>query len=190
MEALPRPRRQGPLSLEEAIEQRRSVRKFSGAALTREEVSQLLWAAQGLTGAARRFRAAPSAGATYPLETYVVLPEGLFRYLPEPHALEPRSAEDIRKPLAAAALDQQWVRTAGVVIALAAVPERTTARYGQRGLMYVHMEAGHVAQNVHLQAVALGLGSVAVGAFDDAAVSRVLGLPRGQIPLYLLPVGR
>jgi SagB-type dehydrogenase family enzyme len=190
MKSLPQPRSKGPLSVEEAIAGRRSVRSYAPQGLTDEELSQLLWAAQGITERRQGLRAAPSAGATYPLETYVVTAEGVFHYEPAGHALRATRAGDVRTKLAAAALGQEFVRRAPVTIVLAAVPERTTRRYGRRGLTYVHMEAGHAAQNMHLQAVALGLGSVPVGAFDDDAVTEVLGLPPAQIPLYLIPVGR
>jgi SagB-type dehydrogenase family enzyme len=124
------------------------------------------------------------------LETYVVVAEGVFRYLPAGHRLEVVKRGDMREALARAALGQPWVRFAPAVIAFSAVPGRTTGRYGARGMRYVHMEAGHAAQNAHLQAVALGLGSVPVGAFDDAAVAGALGLPEGETALYLIPVGR
>lgn len=187
---LPVPRGKGGLSVEAAIAERRSVRSFAASALTEEEIAQLLWAAQGVTDKRGGLRAAPSAGATYPLETYVVTREGVFHYLPEKHALESVKQGDFRKALAGAALGQTCVRYAPATFVFAAVPERTTKRYGNRGIMYVHMEAGHSAQNIHLQAVALGLGSVPVGAFDEAAVASVLGVPKGQQVLYMIPVGR
>lgn len=190
MKALPKPKTKGTMSVEEAIAARRSVRSYSNRALAEEEISQLLWAAQGITEERRGYRSAPSAGATYPLETYAVIPEGVFRYDPQQHALNEVKAGDVRGRLARAAYDQWFIGEAGATIVFAAVPQRTTQRYGTRGQMYIHMEAGHAAQNVHLQAVALGLGSVPVGAFDDDAVAAVLGLPRGQVPLYLVPVGR
>ena len=190
LKILPEPRTKGNVSVEEAISNRRSVRSFSSIPLTDKMLSQLLWSAQGITDTRRRFRAAPSAGATYPLETYVVTAEGVFHYLPDKHALEEIRKGDVRKYLSKAALGQPWVQTAPVSVVFAAVPERTTRRYGQRGYMYIHMEAGHAAENLHLQAVALGLVSVPVGAFDDAEVSKVLGLPKGETPLYIIPVGR
>jgi len=190
MQKLPGPKTNGTMSVEAAIAARRSVRAFAGAVLSDQELSQLLWAAQGITDARGRFRAAPSAGGTYPLVTYLVTSNGVFRYHPKPHALEEVRTGDQRGALAEAALGQACVRQAGAVLAFAAVPERTTERYGVRGVMYIHMEAGHAAENIHLQAVALGLGSVAVGAFDDAAVAKVLNLPNGEVPLYLIPIGR
>lgn len=191
---LPAPPAAGVMSLEEALARRRSLREFAPGALTLAEVSRLVWAAQGITAPERR--TAPSAGATYPLEIYLVvgdaenLSAGVYRYRPGGHRLEVVAAGDIRLPLAAAALDQQWISHAAMVVAIAAVYERTTARYGMRGERYVHMEAGHAAQNLLLQAAALGLGARPVGAFNDADVSRLLHLPGGEKPLYLVPVGR
>ena len=118
------------------------------------------------------------------------LAAGVYRYRPGLHRLEVVSDGDIRLPLADAALDQKWVSRAAMVVVIAAVFERTTARYGKRGERYVHMEAGHAAQNLLLQAAALGLGATPVGAFDDAEVSRLLHLPASEKPLYLIPVGR
>jgi len=191
--SLPAPPVAGGMSLEEALAQRRSVREFAPGALTLAEVSRLAWAAQGATDSARR--TAPSAGATYPLEVYLVVGEvkglaaGVYRYRPGPHRLEAVADGDIRLPLAAAALDQQWMSRAALVVVIAAAFERTTARYGKRGERYVHMEAGHAAQNLLLEATALGLGATPVGAFDDAEVCRLLRLPDGEAPLYLIPVG-
>jgi len=187
---LPKPRTKGTISVEEAIAQRRSVRSYSSQRLTDEELSQLLWAAQGITDQKRALRAAPSAGATYPLEIYAVTPDGVFHYDPIKHSLETVKSGDVRAELATAAYGQSFIANASATIVFAAVPERTTRRYGRRGMMYIHMEAGHAAQNIHLQAVALRMGSVPVGAFDDEAVSRIAGLPDNQIPLYLIPVGR
>lgn len=187
---LPRPLDRGRMSLEEAIAARRSVREFLPDPLKPEELSQLLWAAQGVTSRDGR-RTAPSAGALYPLETYVVLPNGCFRYDPARHRLVPVSGEDRRAALCRAALDQPCIAGAPAVIVLAADFERTKAKYGRtRGPRYVHMEAGHAAQNVLLEATALGLGAVPVGAFDDAGVRAALELPPDREPLYLIPVGR
>lgn len=192
---LPRPVLDGAVSLERALRQRRSVREYAGTGVTRAEVAQLLWAAQGLSGS-DGMRTAPSAGALYPLEVYLVagdveaLPGGVHRYDPEGHTLELLAEGDARPRLSAAALGQDCVRTGAAVIVLVSVPSRTTPKYGARGKRYVYMEAGHVAQNICLEATALGLGTVTVGAFDDEAVARALGLRSGEQPLYLLPVGR
>lgn len=187
--ALPSPRTRGDISLEEALARRRSVRELSGEPLDSGDTGQLLWAAQGVTDA-RGGRTSPSAGALYPLELYAVTAEGVFRYLPGAHALEPRAAGDVRARLRAAALDQAPVGEAALVVVIAAVPARTAAKYGaERARRYVDLEAGHAAQNLLLEAVALGLAAVPIGAFDDDAVARVLGLPADTEPRYLLPVG-
>jgi len=156
--------------------------------LTPEQISQLVWAAQGQDEGSR-YRTTPSAGATYPLELFVVTEQGLSRYLPAKHSLEMLIDEDLRAAIASAAWGQEFIQAAPLTLAFAAEFPRTTNRYGKRGVRYVYMEAGHAAQNVHLQAEALGLGSVAVGAFDDAAVSKVLSLPRNLEPLYMVVVG-
>ncbi|MGI5820188.1 MAG: SagB/ThcOx family dehydrogenase [Armatimonadota bacterium] len=186
---LPAPAISGEVSVEEAIERRRSVRQFTDQALTEQQISQLAWAAQGITEETRGFRAPPSAGALYPLELYLVTGDGMYHYLPERHALAVMHTEDRRESLAQAALGQGSVRSAPLVMVVAGVYARTAARYGDRAARYVHMEVGHLGQNVHLQAEALGLGSVPIGAFDDAAVADCLGLPGDHAPLYLIPVG-
>jgi SagB-type dehydrogenase family enzyme len=186
---------EGTFALEQALHRRRSVRVFSGAPLTLQEVAQLLWAAQGVT-AARGLRTAPSAGATYPLQASVVagdvrgLAGGIYRYDPFRHALQRVREGDFRMPLAAAALGQDAVARGAISIVLAAIPRRTTGRYGERGMRYVHMEAGHAGQNVYLQAVALKLGTVVIGAFDDERVGAIVGLAADERPLYIMPVGR
>jgi SagB-type dehydrogenase family enzyme len=185
---LPKPTLKGKMSLEEAMARRASVRDFRQRTLTTEEIGQILWSAGGQT---RPWggRTVPSAGALYPLEIDMVTPDGVFRYLPERHEMQPRAAGDLRARLAAAALHQNCVAQAPAVVVISAVYERTKRRYGSRAERYVHMEAGHAAQNIHLEAVALGLGSVAVGAFNDDEVHRVLGLGKDETPLYLIPVG-
>lgn len=194
---LPSPNVIGTMSVEEAIQRRRSIRSYMDKPLSLQDVSQLMWAAQGITDPARGFRAAPSAGATYPLEVYLVvgksgvtgLDEGLYRYDPYEHRLESILKGDLRSSLAEAALDQSWVREAPITIVIAADYRRTTSRYGERGVRYVHMEVGHVGQNLYLQATARGLGMVVVGAFKDDQVQSLLQLPYEQKPLYLIPVG-
>ena len=182
------------MSLEEALKQRRSIREFSREGVVLKDVSQLLWAAQGITNR-RGFRTAPSAGALYPLELYVVtgnvagLSSGVYRYRPENHDLVLVASGDRRKPLASAALGQSCVRRAPAVLVITGVYKRTMAKYGQRGRRYVHMEVGHAAQNVYLEATAQGLGTVMVGAFDDKEVQKVLGLPSDHEPLGLMPIG-
>lgn len=185
---LPAPRQKGPLSLEEALAGRRSVRRFSDEPLSLDQLGQLLWAAQGITSP-RKFRTAPSAGATYSLRCFCLTRDGVYEYVPEKHAVRQRREGDYRPVLQRASLNQTWVGNAPLDIVITARYGRTTARYGQRGQKYVHMEAGHAAQNVHLQAVALGLASVPVGAFSDETVAQVLDLPIGEKPLYIIPVG-
>ena len=188
---LPQPITKGKVSLEEAIFKRRSQREFQRKDLSWEQIGQLLWAAQGIT--AKRggfnFRAAPSAGALYPLELYALTKDGLYHYIPEGHKLENLSDKDLRGDLAGAALGQGSVASGALDIVICAVYERITSKYGQRGMKYTHIEAGHVAQNIHLQAVALGLGSVPIGAFSDEGVQKTLGLPKDHEPLYIIPVG-
>ncbi len=192
---LPSPRTVSETSVENALAQRRSVRVYSDASLSLLDVAQLLWAAQGIT-APGGGRTAPSAGALYPLELYVAigavdeLDTGVYRYWPEKHELEKVKAGDARAALAAAALNQDCVEDAAIDLVLAGVYERTTERYGDRGIQYVHLEAGHAAQNVYLQAEALELGTVVIGAFDESEVARVLGLEEQSTPLYIMPVGR
>ena len=199
---LPMPRLRGRVSVEEALASRRSVRSYTGDPVTLEELGQLLWAADGVSELSRGFRTAPSAGATYPYELYVVvhpggvatgrgfLEPGSYRYLPRSHRLVMVRAGDLREPLYRATLEQEWVRDAALNIVLAAVFERTTRRYGRRGVRYVYIEAGHIAQNIYLQAAALGLATVAVGAFRDDEVREVVGAPPDHHPVYVMPVGR
>jgi SagB-type dehydrogenase family enzyme len=192
---LPEPRHDSDVSLEQSLLERRSVRDYSGQPLTLQEISQLTWAAQGLTDP-RGFRTAPSAGGLYPLELYLVagdvedLPPGVYRYQPDGHQLVKTGDGDKRAGLAEAALEQEWVEEGAVDFVFTAVYERTTGKYGERGIRYVHMEAGHAAQNLCLQATALGLGAVTIGAFYDEQVSRLLNLPADEQPLYVIPVGR
>jgi len=186
---LPERARKGELALEETLAGRRSIRSFASEPLTMQEISQLAWAAQGITLAKRGYRTAPSAGALYPIEVYVVTAEGLYHYEPESHKLRVLKRTDLRGELARAALDQGSVRTAPASFVISAVYDRTTRKYGERGRRYVHIEVGHVGQNIQLQAVALGLGSVTIGAFRDERVKTVLALPPDHEPLYIIPVG-
>jgi len=188
MITLPKPNQDGSMSLEQAIAIRRFRRDFLPQPLALGQISQLTWAAQG-QDAHSNYRTAPSAGATYPLELFVVTSDGLFQYLPAKHSLEKLADQDLRPALASAAWGQEFIEAAPLTLVFAAQFPRTTKRYGQRGIRYVYMEAGHAAQNAHLQAEALGLGSVAVGAFDDTSVSKVLSLPDCLEPIYLVVVG-
>jgi len=199
---LPYPKLKGKVSLEKAIARRRSIRKYLNKPLTIEQLAQILWAAQGITDVKRSFRAAPSAGATYPLELYVVIGEkgvlagensylkaGVYKYVVKKHSLILVKEGDIREDLAKAALNQEWVLKAPVSIVIVAIYERTTRFYGERGIRYVHIEVGHVGQNIYLQATAMGLGTVAVGAFYDDAVKNVIGANKEENPLYIMPIG-
>lgn len=192
---LPEPRYHSDVSVEEGLQDRRSVREYSDEPLTMGEISQLLWSAQGITDP-RDFRTAPSAGALYPLEVYLVagnvktLAPGIYKYSPQGHEMVKMVSEDRRQELATAALDQERVEEAAVDIVFTAVYERTTKKYGERGRRYVHMEAGHAAQNLYLQTEALGLGMVVVGAFDDNQVREVVAAPAEEKPLYVIPVGK
>lgn len=192
---LPKPKQKSNISLEETLSKRRSIREFSYDALTLNEVSQLLWSAQGITDS-KNGRTAPSAGALYPIRVYLVagkvknLPTGVYRYEPLKHQLIRTREGDVRESLSEAALGQPWVKNGAVNFVITAVYEITTRKYGERGIRYVHMEAGHVAQNVLLQAVALELGAVPVGAFYDSEVKKVLNLKDNEQPLYIIPLGK
>ena len=187
---LPAPVTEGGIPLTEALAQRRSQREFTGEALSPDALSQILWAAQGHTQPGARGRTAPSAGGTYPLEVYVISAEGVFHYLPEGHRLEVLGRDDRRAALSEAALGQAWVARAPVVVVIATVSARTEAVYGDRAGRYVLLEAGHAAQNVLLEAVALDMGAVPVGAFRDDEVAGIVGLTAGEVPVYLIPIGR
>jgi SagB-type dehydrogenase family enzyme len=193
--ALPEPDRSGKVAFEKALASRRSVRRYSSTPPSLAQISQLLWAAQGITSRDGG-RTAPSAGALYPLELYVVaakveeLPKGIYKYRPRSHDLVHISEEDRRKEIAAAALDQSCVRTAPAIIAIAAVYDRVTGKYGDRGVMYTHMEVGLAGQNIYLQAETLELGTVMVGAFYEEKVGRLLQIPDEEVVLALMPFGR
>ena len=187
---LPKPSTRGDVSLEHALARRRSCRELTKTPLSLDALSQLLWAAQGVTHRAEGYRTAPSAGALYPLELYVATGEGFYHYQPKRHRLVDHLDEDVRPRMYRAALEQDAVREAGAVFVIAAVYERTEAKYGKsRSPRYVHLEAGHAAQNLLLQAEVLGLGAVPIGAFSDTALQTVLSLPAHHRPLYLIAVG-
>ncbi|MEM8925011.1 MAG: SagB/ThcOx family dehydrogenase [Actinomycetota bacterium] len=183
---LPEPRTDGETSFERALLQRQAVRRFRSDPLTLAQLGQLLWAAQGETGKGRN---APSAGALYPLEIYVAHEGGVFHYRSSGHEVAAISNDDIREPLAAAALDQQAFETAPAVIAIAGVEERMAVKYGNRAEQYVLIEVGHAGQNLLVQAAVIGLGAVPTGAFRDEEVAELFELPDGTEPLYLIPVG-
>ena len=183
---------EGPL--EGILRRRRTTRAFSRRAVSLGEVGRLLWAAQGITSP-EGYRAAPSAGALYPLEVHLAagrvtdLAAGVYRYDPAAGALRAAALGDARGDVADAALGQRWIADAPLVVILTGVYARTNRKYGRRGVRYVHMEVGHAGENLLLQAVALGLAAAVVGAFDDERLRKRLGLPDGEHPLAILPVG-
>jgi SagB-type dehydrogenase family enzyme len=192
---LPKPTQAGQFSLGQLLQQRRSLREYSSRPVNLTEVGQLLWAAQGITHS-RGLRTAPSAGALYPLELYVVagnvtgLEAGVYHYQIHKHRLVQHVPGDKRKALAQAAYMQTWLSEAPVVFVFSADYKRTSKKYGKRAKRYVHMEVGHAGQNLFLQAQDLGLGSVVVGAFFDEEVADLLQLPSEFSPLALMPVGK
>jgi SagB-type dehydrogenase family enzyme len=195
---LPPPSQKGSVSLEEAIAGRRSVRDFTPEPISQSQLSQLLWAAQGISNARGRYRTAPSAGATYPLEIFVVcggngingIDDGIYHYNVDNHSLALHYKGDVRQELAQAALGQEFIYEAPVDIIICALYERATGIYGSRGERYVYMEVGHAGQNIYLQATTLGLATVAIGAFYDEQVREVLRLDEQYKPLYIMPVGK
>jgi SagB-type dehydrogenase family enzyme len=189
-EALSGPDRDGGTPLYDLLQARLSLRSYDTRDLTRDEIGQILWAGHGITTTDRfAHRTIPSAGALYPLELFLVNREGVARYLQEDHALEWQTGGDRRQALSEAALGQRWAAEAPVIVAIVAVPERTTVKYGERGQRYIHMEAGCATQNILLAATGLGLGGTPIGAFRDAAVADALRLPSGWEPLLLIPIG-
>ncbi len=185
---LPQPTVKGTMSVEEALSSRRSVREYSSADLSASDLSQIAWAAQGITDS-HGFRTAPSAGALYPIELYVVNTTGVYHYIPLNHSLEKIKDGNVKGDLMRAALNQNAVGQAPLDLVIAGVYERTAVKYGDRAERYVHLEAGHVAQNVLLQCTALHLGAVPIGAFDDTKVQDVLGISREYHPLYIISIG-
>lgn len=195
---LPSPSQKGDVSLEETIVQRRSIRHFTSEPISRLQLSQILWAAQGITNTSRKHRTVPSAGATYPLEIFVAcgnktvegIDDGIYHYNIDNHSLTLHHKGDVRLELAGAALDTEFVYEAPVDIIICAVYSRTLMYYGDRGGRYVHIEVGHAGQNIYLQATALGLATVAIGAFYDEPVREVLRLDKQYKPVYIMPVGK
>jgi len=192
---LPEPLYEGGISVEEALKARRSVRDYNKDLLTLSDVSQLLWAAQGITND-RGYRTAPSAGALYPLEIYILvanvqdLSPGIYKYNPSEHELICNVEGDKRNDLAEAAFGQDCVRNASIVIVFAGVYERVTQKYGEMGIKATHMEAGHASQNVYLQALSLKLGTVAVGGFDVDKTEKAINMEEEEEALYMMPVGK
>ncbi len=198
---LPAPSFKGTMSVEEALYKRRSYRNYSGETLSLANVSQLLWSAYGVTktvqGSGRMYKTAPSAGALYPLEVYLLagnvesIKAGLYKYLPATHKISLKMTGDMREDTKNACLGQKMIADAPASIVFTAVYERTTTKYGKRGKeRYVCMDLGHAAQNVYLQATTLGLGTCAVGAFDDHLLHKLFQLPSEEEVLYLMPIGK
>lgn len=192
--SLPKPQTVGKVSLEETLNKRRTIRSFSKKPISLDELSQLMWAGQGETSA-KGFRTAPSAGALYPLEVFVVagnvsgLESGIYRYKPQSHSLTKIISGDKRKDLENAALGQDQIETAAANIIITAIVKRTSSKYGNRAERYVNMEVGHAAQNILLQVQSLGLGACPIGAFYDEKVKKVLQLKEEE-PLYILTIGK
>ncbi len=192
---LPKPQYDSNVSIEETLLKRRSIRSYKSETLAIAEISQLLWSAQGVTNR-KGFRTAPSAGALYPLEVYIAagnvtdLDAGIYKYYPHRHEIVNTVKGDKRSELCRAGLGQSSIKNAPAVMVFCAVFERVTGRYGKRGIQYVHMEVGHAIQNVCLQAISLGLGSVIIGAFNDYDVKEVMNFELDEHPLLILPVGK
>jgi len=194
---LPNPTYDDKVSVERAIKKRRTIRDFLPKPLSLAQLSQLLWSAQGITDESYGFRAAPSAGALYPLDVYAVvgdrgvtgLQSGVYGYIPASHSLKLIRAGDSRNDVAAASLAQMWMAQAPVIFVITSEYERTTSKYGKRGIRYAHIEVGHVGQNIFLQAGALGLGAGIVGAFHDDEVAKTIGAPELHHSLIVMPVG-
>lgn len=193
---LPAPVTDGEMSLEKAISLRRSVRNYKNARIKLSELSQLLWAGQGITDKSGNFRAVPSAGALYPLEIYIYsgnveeLENGIYKYSPENHELFLIISGDKNTELVNKIYSKDWLVNAPLFIVIAGVYERTAVKYGERAKRYVHMESGHSAQNICLQATALGLASLTIGAFDDESLHKLTGMEKNEQPLYIIPVGK
>jgi len=186
---LPQPKNNGKISLEETIQNRRSVRDYTPREISIDQLAQLLWAAQGITDRDFNFRAAPSAGAIYPLTIYVASKDGVFKYDPLNNKLVEHLSEDLRPSILRASLGQAAINQAPVSFIITANGYRTREKFGARTYRYLCLEAGHVAENINLQAVALGLCSISIGSFWDDVVAKVLKLPYNEEPLYIIPIG-
>jgi SagB-type dehydrogenase family enzyme len=197
--SLPKPSYKGTVSVEEALKLRRTHRSFTSRSLTLKQFSQILWGAYGVTD--RKYgsflKTAPSAGALYPLDIYGVvgkggvetLVEGVYRYNPEDHAASLLREGDLRAEVARQSLHQMWVAKAPLTLVITGEYERSTIKYGPRGVTYTHIEAGCVGQNIFLQAEAIGLKAGIVGAFNNRDLAKTMGLPASHDPLLIMPVG-
>jgi len=194
---LPPPAKDGTVSVERAIRQRRTIRAYLPQIMTLGQMSQLLWSAHGITGDRGYKRAAPSAGALYPTDVYTVVGQdsvdqidaGVYHYEPGRHRLSLVAKQDLRNTIARAALSQLWMATAPVNFVITADYSRSTAKYGNRGIRYAMIEAGHIGQNLFLQAEALGLKAGIVGAFHDRQLIESMRIPHDHEPLLIMPVG-
>jgi SagB-type dehydrogenase family enzyme len=194
---LPDPVFDGNISVEKAIKHRRTVRSYSSEPITLAHLSQILWAAQGITENRGFKRAAPSGGALYPIDVYAAvgrggvqsLREGVYRYDPSGHSLKERAVTDAREDIAKAALRQMWAAGAPVILTLTAEYRRITVKYGNRGKRYAMIEVGHIGQNIFLQCDALGLSAGIIGAFNDNKVARAISAKKNHEPLIIMPVG-
>lgn len=193
---LPLPRKDSDVSVEKTLLNRRSIRNFKDEPLTLVQISQLLWSAQGITDKERGLRTSPSAGALYPLEIYLLagnvnnLPAGVYKYNIHEHALVRVTSGDKRKDLCNASLGQSSIKNAPAVIVISAIYEKTTGKYKERGIRYVHMEVGSASENVYLQAETLNLGTVFIGAFIDNEVKKVMNMQANENPLCIMPIGK
>jgi SagB-type dehydrogenase family enzyme len=191
------PKTDGQVSVEKAISTRRTIRSFTADSLSPEAFSQLLWAGYGITQKGGIKRAAPSAGALYPMDLYAVLGDegvagfkaGVYHYDVQEHGVSLVAEGDLRNDLARASLSQTWMSRPPLNLVITAEYGRITLKYGERGFRYAMIEAGHMGQNIFLQAEALGLGAGIVGAYDDLEVIRVLKIPKSHEPLLIMPVG-
>lgn len=186
---LPKPVLNKSAYLDQVLQERRSVRNFANKELTLEQISQLLWAGDGISDTAKELRTAPSAGALYPLDLYVVKKDGVWHYIVKNHSLQLMTPSDLRAALSIAALGQVSITRAPLDIVITAQYDRITAKYSEHSTKYAQLEAGHIAQNLALEAVALGLASVPIGAFNDENIKKILQLPTNHEPVYIIPIG-
>ena len=191
---LPNPAYDGGISVERSLKERRSVRRYSEEKISTADISQILWSAQGITDKTRGLRTAPSAGALYPLEIYLIagevegVPKGIYKYSPHDHSIKMTIEGDRRQKLLTCC--QPFVRKAPVIVVITGVYSRTASKYGKRADQYVHIEAGAAGQNIYLQSESLGIGTVFVGAFIDSRLRSILSLPENESPLGIMPLGR
>lgn len=188
------PVHQKDLALSKLLEGRESIRKFADRSISLQELSSILWAGQGMKESSKK-RTTPSAGALYPIELFVIagniagLKAGVYHYENSSHSLKLIVAEDKRKELLnKGALRQEWVSTAPAILVITFVKSRTSEKYGERAMRYIEIETGSSMQNIYLMAQSIGLGTCAVGAFDDAKVKSIIGLKEEEVAL-LMPIG-